>query len=328
LYAHLDQNLIPLLVGDTVTEGEVIGQLVDFPVTGFVHCHFARIVDEGFTWFGNWWTFDDPLFYMSNFRDTTAPVFTPFDNGELLRFKNPITSSFYPKNAIDWNENPDFIVKVHDQVNTDWQVDIHSTGYVLLKLNFEAGVWVEADTMQNVKSFDFNYFNDTYFSGPYIQTLISTMYNRDDSFFSSGNYQVRDFYHVLSNSNGDDTLDVQDAAVSLQTASLPSGKYRIKVWAKDAAGNISWANHDFSKGTVGLHHDGQQNFTAFPNPTDGSITLINQNSNCDFSLYDVTGRLIQSGELLKGINRLNLPPTAGLYLLHTQFGTVRILRKD
>jgi hypothetical protein len=53
LYAHLDANLIPVGVGDSVLEGEVIGQLVDFPVTGFVHCHLAhggRLITLYSTW--------------------------------------------------------------------------------------------------------------------------------------------------------------------------------------------------------------------------------------------------------------------------------------
>ncbi|HMG14000.1 MAG TPA: M23 family metallopeptidase, partial [Saprospiraceae bacterium] len=75
LYAHLEETSFPYAVGDSVNEGDVIGQLVNFPVQGFVHCHFARITDKGITWKGDWWTFDNPLSYMSTLIDKIPPTF-------------------------------------------------------------------------------------------------------------------------------------------------------------------------------------------------------------------------------------------------------------
>ncbi|MBK9735056.1 MAG: hypothetical protein IPO92_08865 [Saprospiraceae bacterium] len=61
LYAHLERTSFPYAVGDAVNAGDVVGYLANFPVDGFVHCHFARIEDEGSTWNGSWATFDNPL---------------------------------------------------------------------------------------------------------------------------------------------------------------------------------------------------------------------------------------------------------------------------
>lgn len=321
LYAHLEQSLIPVLVGDTVAEGEVIGQLVDFPVTGFVHCHFARIVDKGATWSGSWWTFDDPLYYMSNYKDTTAPVFEDAIAGQKFAFRDD-AGNYLSSNSV-YGE-VDIISKVYDQMNTFWKVDVYRIGYRVSPVN------VPVLIITDDYSFDFNMFNDTYFSGPYVQDIINTMYSRDATCFSIGNYNDRDFYHILTNSNGDDTITAADAAASFNTALYPNGQYVLYVWAMDPAGNTTVDSMTFSiDNFVGINIDENNLLNVYPNPTDGKLTIqMQENKTSEVKVMDMFGRVVGEYVIDKMRNTIdvsNLP--SGMYLLKFEGGfSVKIVR--
>lgn len=310
LYAHLEENLIPVTVGDTVAEGEVIGQLVDFPVSGFVHCHFARIVDAGMQWTGSWWTFDNPLVYMENFKDTTAPVFEEVFPGRLFGFKDETTGTYFNNNTV--SGQVDIISKVYDQINTFWKVDVHKTGFSIYKKN-------KADSiLLSRTSFNFNMFNDTYFSGPYIQDIINTMYVRDASFMSTGNYNERTYYHILSNSNGDDTITTNEETENFDTQLLSNGEYVLKVWAEDAAGNITVDSMDFIiDNFVGINSIQKSSFSISPNPANDVVYIKNNSvKRSKVKIYNFAGVELQEIELKEmnsTINLLGYP--AGVYFL-------------
>lgn len=310
LYAHLDELLIPITVGDSVEEGEIIGQLVDFPVTGFVHCHFARVVDAGAQWTGSWWTFDNPLYYMENFKDTTAPVFEEAIPGMKFGFKNENTEEYFKDNII--YGYVDFVSKVYDQINTFWKVDVHETGFEVYKK-------VKPDSILIARtSFDFNMFNDTYFSGPYIQNIISTMYARDASCMSTGNYNEREFYHILTNSNGNDTITSLDENESFNSQLYTNGEYVLKVWAVDAAGNRSIDSMNFFiDNFVGINSDKKAEFSVYPNPANDFVKIKNNSGKATHAtLYDLTGRALQEIYIDENTAKINVQEyPEGLYLL-------------
>jgi hypothetical protein len=310
LYAHLDANLIPVGVGDSVLEGEVIGQLVDFPVTGFVHCHFARIVDAGSQWNGSWWTFDNPLYYMENFVDTTAPVFEEVLPGFKFAFRDELTKDYFPGDVVFGKV--DIVSKVYDQINTFWQVDVHKTG-------FKISTASKPDSILYAKeSFNFNMFNDTYFSGPYIQDIINTMYARDATCMSTGNYNDRIFYHVLTNSNGDDTITLSDESENFNTKLYVDGEYRLTVWAEDAAGNRTVDSMNiFIINDLGINTEKQSAFSIFPNPASDVITIKNNSGiPTQAKLYDLTGRALQNIAIENNTTRINIQSYPnGLYFL-------------
>jgi hypothetical protein len=315
LYAHLDEQLIPVIVGDTVAEGEVIGQLVDFPVTGFVHCHFARIVDKGATWSGSWWTFDDPLYYMSNFKDTTAPVFEEAIAGQKFAFRDAIGNYLSSDNVYG---EVDIISNVYDLINTFWRVDVYRIGYKIDAID------VPSLIITDDYSFDFNMFNDTYFNGPYVQDIINTMYSRDATCFSTGNYNARAFYHILTNSNGNDTITAIDSDLIFNSATLPNGDYALTVWAMDAAGNTTIDSMRFTiHNFVGINTDKESKFSAYPNPTDGMLTIqMRENKTSALKVVDMFGRVIGEFKIdtvNRSIDISNLP--SGLYLLMFEEGS-------
>lgn len=310
LYAHLEENLIPVTVGDTVAEGEVIGQLVDFPVTGFVHCHFARIVDAGLQWSGSWWTFDNPLVYMENFRDTTAPVFEEVIVGSKFGFRNILNKEYISSSSV--TGKVDIVSKVYDQMNTFWKVDVHKTGYSILKKGTTDSV------VYSTNAFNFNMFNDTYFSGPYIQDIINTMYARDASCMSTGNYNERTFYHILSNSDGDDSITGIDSTLYFDSEMYPNGEYKLKVWAEDAAGNRTVDSMDFFiDNFVGINSNKNSAFSIYPNPAKEMVYIKNNSGKpSKLKLYNFAGIELQEIEMKEMNTIINLQGyPAGMYFL-------------
>jgi len=310
LYAHLEESLIPVTVGDTVAEGEVIGQLVDFPVIGFVHCHFARIVDAGMQWTGSWWTFDNPLVYMENFRDTTAPVFEEVLPGLKFGFRDNLTQDYFSGNVV--HGKVDIVSKVYDQMNTFWQVDVHKTGFKISKTS-------NPDSILYAKeSFNFNMFNDTYFSGPYIQDIINTMYARDATCMSTGNYNNRIFYHVLTNSNGDDSITGIDSTLYFDSEMYPNGEYKLKVWAEDAAGNMIVDSMDFFiDNFLGINSLKNSTFSIYPNPAKEMVYIKNNSGKpSKLKLYNFAGIELQEIEMKEMNTSINLQGyPAGMYFL-------------
>lgn len=228
LYAHLEETSIPYVVGDSVAEGAVIGHLVDFPVTGFVHCHFARIYDEGFTWNGGWWTYDNPLSYMTNFFDSMPPVFEKTIGNDAFAFRDSLDIYLTPDSLFG---KVKIISKVYDLINSTWKVDVNKLRYSLSPLSNPQTMLL--DTF----AYEFNFFNDNYNAGPYIHQLLRTIYSFDQTCFSTGNYTDRDFYHIITNSDGNDTIDATDSLLFFDTQTYADGDYIFRVIASDPSEN-------------------------------------------------------------------------------------------
>ncbi len=316
LYAHLDQNLIPFNIGDTIAEGEVMGQLVDFPVQGFIHCHFARIVDEGNVWFGNWWTFDNPLYYMENFVDDTPPSFEEVIPNHIVGLRD-FSLNYHTKDSVSGFLN--IVSKVYDLMNTFWKVDVHETGYSIAAKATPNTKLVER------KSYDFNMFNDTYFNGVYTPFVIQSMYAFDGTCISKGNYDEREFYHVLSNSDGDDTITTTDFNNGFDFDMIPSGEYIIKIWAKDAVGNSVEDSMIVNvKNSVGISISKNEIIKVYPNPTSDFIHIKKSTAKSNrVQLVDLTGRVLQEvvlDGLYTTIDIQNYP--SGMYLLKFDDGVI------
>ena len=173
-------------------------------------------------------------------------------------------------------------------------------------------------------------FNDTYFNGPYIQDIISTMYARDAMFTSTGNYNDRIFYHVLTNSNGDDTITMSDETENFNTELYRDGQYTLSVWAEDATGNRTVDSMNFFIfNDLGINTVKQSNFLIFPNPATDIVTIKSKSGKpTQAKLCDLTGRVLQDISiegLSKNISVLNFQ--SGIYLLKFDDGRVIKLQK-
>jgi hypothetical protein len=313
LYAHLEQSSFPYAVGDSVNEGDIIGYLANFPVTGFVHVHFARIACQGTTWSGNWWTFDNPLSYMSNFFDTIAPEFEKTINNDAFAFRDENGNYLSPDSLYG---SVKVISKVFDRINSNWHCDVNKLSYSLSPLAFPQTMLLDSF------AYEYNFFDDTYFSGTYYWGLLRTIYSRDVTCFSTANYNVRDFYHIITNSDGNDTIDGADSLQVFNTIGFANDSYIFRVKASDPSGNTTIDSMivQIKNGANGLNSFSLNSaIKIMPNPFSYSTTVETSTilNNATLTIYNVHGQLINEVKNISGksftLFRDKLP--SGLYFL-------------
>lgn len=329
LYAHLEETSIPYVVGDSVAEGDIIGQLVDFPVTGFVHCHFARVYDEGLTWSGGWWTYDNPLSYMVNHFDSMPPVFERTIGNDAFAFRDSSNTYLSPDSLFG---KVKIISKVYDQINSTWHVDVNKLRYSLSPLSSPQIMLL--DTF----AYEFNFFNDFYNAGPYIQQLLRTIYSFDQTCYSIGNYTDRNFYHILSNSDGNDTIDDVDSLQMFDTRLFADGDYIFRVTAFDPSENStsdSMVIRIKNLSSSVSYFEESSDIEITPNPSNNFITLKYKNENQllrNLSIKNISGQQVfLQSQVLHSDNRTlvldlrDLP--SGLYFISFEINGKIITKK-
>jgi hypothetical protein len=287
LYAHLEQSTIPYIVGDSVNMGDVIGQLVNFPVTGFVHCHFARIGCTGTTWSGNWRTYDNPLSYMTNFFDTIPPTFENTINNDVFAFRD-LSGNYLSFDSLYGNVR--VISKVHDRINSSWNCDVHNLRYSVSPLSQPLTMLLDS------LAFNYHYHNDFYYAGPTYLTLLKTVYSRDFTCFSTANYNVRDFYHIVTSSDGNDTITGNDSLQVFNTLNLANGFYIFRVVATDPAGNTSRDSMVIKivNPVSGINEEQLNEVIIFPNSFSNFTTIQTKRNlqNATLSVFNTYGELV------------------------------------
>jgi len=232
LYAHLNQSSIPFAVGETVNSGDFIGTLYPWSVAEFTHVHFARIRDSGAVWDGQWWTVDNPLVDVTNIRDDTAPIFENTYAGDLFAFRAPNGAFLDPT---DLNGEFDIIVKCHDIANSTWRIDVWDLRYSLHPAGDPDSVVME----QLAYAFDMPL--DVYGSGEFTTMVLNTIYSRQAPLISEGNYDNREYYHIITNSNGDSEITAEDAQMNFDSTQFANGDYILRVVARDGSLNETTA---------------------------------------------------------------------------------------
>ncbi len=228
LYAHIDSARYHKQVGDYVQKGELIGYLVPWPVNGFDHIHFAKIKDEGYTWPRADWAFVfNPLILLRPNTDTIPPKFEYARPSQYFAFCLNNTSNYLNPDSL--YGDVDIICKVYDKFGV-------STGDTvwdrLIPLKIEYEIIGEYETLEKTLSFSF--------SGrlPSDQ-LINVVYKQDNICRSRGDYNYRDYYFIITNTDGDSLIESSDINYCWPTRNFPNGRYLIKVYAYDASNNCS-----------------------------------------------------------------------------------------
>jgi len=228
LYAHIDSARYHKQVGDYVQKGELIGYLVPWPVTGFDHIHFAKIKDEGYTWPRADWAFVfNPLILLRPNTDTIPPKFEFARPNQYFAFCLNNTSNYLNPDSL--YGDVDIICKIYDKFSV-------STGDTvwdkLIPLKIEYEIIGEYETLEKTLSFSFSgrLPNDQ---------LINVVYKQDNICRSRGDYNYRDYYFIITNTDGDSLIESSDINYCWQTRNFPNGRYLIKVYAYDAFNNCS-----------------------------------------------------------------------------------------
>ena len=296
LYAHLSESSIAVNVGDPIVAGQYLGDLVPWPSYGFTHCHFARIEDSGTLWYGDWLCVDNPHIDFANQADPEAPVFEPAVGGDLLAFCANETSSY--QNPWELHGAVDIVAHVGDRILTTWVCAVQELRYTIYRVGFPGFPLVDDKLAVN-----FDMALDTYQGGPIDPFLVDLLYKTDGTCFTEGDYNGREFYHILTNSDGDEIYETSDLLEAWDTTNLGDGDYVIRVSAADAFGNVSvdsmvvtTANGNPTAVDVPL--GGSARLSFHPNPTRAGGTVVwaaaPGTKRTDIAVFDVGGRLVRT----------------------------------
>jgi len=232
LYAHIDEPTIAVSVGDAVVTGQYLGNLVPWPIYSFTHLHFAEIEDTGAQWFGDWLCSGNAHLYTENQTETEPPVFEQAIESGLFAFCDNQSSNYQDPNSL--TGEVDIIVRVGDRIASNWLCTVQELRYTI----YPAGLpW--HPVVDDKLSVRFDMALDTYQGGPIDPFLVELLYKRDETCRTYGDYERREFYHIITNSNGDDVYDESDLWEAWDTTLLPDGDYVVRVKAYDVAGNAT-----------------------------------------------------------------------------------------
>ncbi len=235
LYAHIDPNRYHKQEGDSVLPGELIGYLVPWPVSGFDHIHFARISDTGRLWRRTssqpqnptWWFIQNPLTLIQPNTDTVKPTFQDAQAGQRFAFcRNNSSTYLEPQNL---SGDVDIIARIYDK--TGWTTG-NATWDKLAPYKIEYSISGPRSVPQTLSLiFKYDLFSST-------DTItVKTVYKRDATCRSLGDYNNREYFFIITNTDGDSLIERTDTTGKWRTSDFPDGNYWVKVIAYDVAGN-------------------------------------------------------------------------------------------
>lgn len=285
LYAHIDPYRYHKDVGDNVAGGELIGYLVEWPVTGFDHLHFARIKDAGAVWeYGDWAFVQNPLVLILPYDDTTKPVFENAYGSDRFAFCRDNTSNYLePSNLAG---NVDIISKIYDNTGLPLSNPVWER-LIPYKIEYEI------HGLQNLSSM----LSFVFYGVLDYTHNVGVIFKDDATCNSRGDYDYRDYYFIVTNTDGDSIIEATDANNSWVTTDFYDGDYWVIVTAYDAAGNFATDSMLVTVKNMIVVEEGKnvtvsQPLTIMPNPNNGSFSIDVAE---DIKIFDASGRLVRHG---------------------------------
>ncbi|MGB8657300.1 MAG: peptidoglycan DD-metalloendopeptidase family protein [Candidatus Zixiibacteriota bacterium] len=268
LYAHLDQPTIQVQVGDTVQPGDYLGNLVYWPTSSFHHLHFVKIRNQGATWAADWKFIGNPLDELTPINDPDPPVIENARESDKFAFCHNNTHTYFNSGS-PLSGDVDIVSKIYDKINrTDWR---------LIPYRIEYSIFNDSLSFGPVLSF---IFTDTLFW----DQNVDVVYQEDAVCQSQGDYDYRNFYFIVTNTDGDSVIEASDRNCSWRTGEFPNAYYWVKVTAHDRYGGsdsdsmqVRVENYFQVSGKVGLSD----------NPPDSSGSVIQL---VELSAVDTTNR--------------------------------------
>jgi len=255
LYAHLDQPTIQVQVGDSVKVGDYLGDLVFWPVAEFHHLHFVKIRNQGVTWTSDWKFIANPLDELIPIDEPDPPVIENARETEKFAFCYNNTHVYFdPGNPV--SGPVDIVSKIYDKTkHHHWR---------MIPYQIEYSIFNDSVSFGPILSF---IFTDTLFW----DQDVSVIYQNDDVCYTQGDYNYRNFYFIVTNTDGDSVVEYSDQFCTWSTEEFPNGSYWVKVTTHDRYGNsdsdsmqVQVENYFEVSGKVGLSD----------NPPDSSGSII------------------------------------------------------
>ena len=303
LYAHIDAAQYHAGLGDIVDAGELIGYLVEWPIFGFDHLHFARIKDAGAVWQYADWTFvQNPLSIITPYDDTAKPVFENAYFSNKFAFCQNNTSLYLEPG--DLSGSVDIIAKIYDEVGLPLYEPMWER---LIPYKIEYEIHGPQNLAPNISFIFSGILNWT--------DNVNVIYKDDATCNTRGDYDYRTYYFIVTNTDEDSTVEASDAAYSWVTTDFPDGDYLVIVTAYDAAGNYTTDSMLVTSDNVGIGEENDNTlslpFVLTPNPSPGIVKIDNIKK---IYIYNTCGQLIASG----GAGTYTLKP--GVYFAVAESG--------
>ena len=299
LYAHLVPESIAVDVGDTVEVHDYLGDIIYWS-QDWGHIHFVMIRDSGLTWQyddDEWGILFNPLLALQPDTDPVAPVFEPVFDDSRYGFCLNETSTYLDPDSL--YGSVDIIVKIVDYVgDSPWQQPAYRLYYWIE--NVETGDIVLHRTLGQILNHTYDFYDSDHY-GPYATLL----YKRDAVLNASSWMSMeRNFYHILTNNNGDSLAVLEEKELAFDTASFTDGVYRIYVAAFDEFENVTLDSMDvcFRNGVSGDSSPGPNQLALsidelYPYPASSTAQVaffIPESGTATMILYDIAGHHAES----------------------------------
>ncbi|MBD3233070.1 MAG: T9SS type A sorting domain-containing protein [candidate division Zixibacteria bacterium] len=249
LYAHLIESSIPVDVGDHLPIHTYLGDIIQWS-WDWGHIHFVEIHDEGTVWeyWDNEWGINfNPLRALQPDTDVDPPYFEDvFGYSKFAYCTNETSNYLQPDNL---HGDIDIIAKVVDYIGeSEWQQPAFETFYWVEKL--PENITVFPRTMGHRLNHSYPFYE-----GGNYEPYAATIFKRDNTLQPSYWMDTeRNYYHSLTNSNGDSIVELWEKDLAFSTADYPDGNYRIYIEATDEYGNSTIESQDveFNNSISGL----------------------------------------------------------------------------
>ena len=354
LSAHLIENTIQFDIGDTVQIHDYLGDIIEWS-GDWGHIHFANISDSGSVWYYNddeWGINFSPILAIQPYPDTTPPYIDQVFTWSKFAFAVNESATYLQPDSL-FGEI-DIIVKVVDYVgDSEWQQPAYTTWYSIKKVS--NGQIIQPRTLGHILNHKYPFY-----SGGNYEPFAGVIYQRDNTLLPSSWMDTqRNFYHNLTNSNGDSLIELSEKSLAFDTDNYEDGDYRIIVEVYDEAGNFDIDSMDvkFRNGNpvTTESEEGkiysfnlEQNYPNPFNPTTKIKFTISHSCHCraeakecqlvTLKVYDVLGNEIATlvnEELPAGIYEMefdshsgsvrNLP--SGIYFYQLKAGAVLLKQR-
>jgi hypothetical protein len=295
LSAHLIQSTIQFEIGDTVEIHDYLGDIV-YWAYDWGHIHFVNISDSGSVWYyndGEWGINFNPILALQPYPDVTAPYIDPVFAWSKFAFAINESAIYLTPDSLFGQI--DIIVKVVDYVgDSEWQQPAYTTWYTIKKVS--NGQIIKPRTLGHILNHKYPFYDTGWF-----MDYAGVIYQRDNTLLPSGWMDMqRNFYHNLTNNNGDSLVELSEKSLAFNTDNYEDGDYRIIVEVYDEAGNFDIDSMDvkFKNGNpVGTENEVGKIYTFnleqnYPNPFNPTTSIqyaINSRQFVTLKIYDVLG---------------------------------------
>jgi hypothetical protein len=201
----------------------------------------VEIADSGLVWqyVDNQWGINfNPLLALTSDEDIFPPIFDDVFPNEKFAFSPNETLDQY-QNPDSLNGDIDIIVKIRDYSgNSEWQLPAYELYYWIV--SNATGDTILPRTLAQILNHSYDFYGSDLYE-PYALLL----YKRDSLLVpSSWMDTVRNYYHILTNNNGDSLAVLSESQLSFHTGDYLNGFYRIYVEANDAYENSTLDSMD------------------------------------------------------------------------------------